>query len=128
MAIADRRVCLITTTISKNEAVYYNKIGSQRFFFGIFNTFFKTFIFDSDIYEVLIPARHIPSTRFCSLLLQTDKFFLSQAGTHEGAVALYLSVICQLQVTALLSEKQNGAAIPLSWFQYRVKQISLHHC
>lgn len=92
-----------------------------KIFFRVFCTLIILFLIQK-LKSLDLPAMFL---KFCSaLLMQTDKFFLGQIGIHEGT----LSLTCQssLSYRSLpCSMEQDRAATPLTWLQYRVRQISL---
>lgn len=69
------------------------------FFFRIFLTFRLLLLI-----QIFMEFLHLPPLSLDSLLLSFGadwKFFLDRFGTHEGDIVYYMSVVPQLQVTAL---------------------------
>lgn len=93
-------MCLIATTVSENETRYLpkNHIWLTKIFFRIFCTLIIVFLIHKLIKSSDLPVMLL----FDTLLMQTDKFFLGQAGIHEGAIVPHLSVIPQYRSLPLL--------------------------
>lgn len=69
------------------------------YFFRIFLTFRLLLLI-----QIFMEFLHLPPLSLDSLLLSFGadrKFFLDRFGTHEGDIVYYMSVVPQLQVTAL---------------------------
>lgn len=114
-------MCLIATTVSENETRYLpkNHIWLTKIFFRIFCTLIIVFLIHKLIKSSDLPVMLL----FDTLLMQTDKFFLGQAGIHEGAIVPHLSVIPQYRSLPLLLHGAEQGCNTFTWFWYRVRQI-----
>lgn len=77
----------------------YNLVNKLFFFLRIFLTFRLLLLI-----QIFMEFLHLLPLSLDSLLLSFGadrKFFLDRFGTHEGDIVYYMSVVPQLQVTAL---------------------------